>query len=68
MNPAGTRISTLTKQLAMDWQQAREYWTDAKALEFDAKYMQELFSSIDRTLTVIEQLDKLIGKIKKDCE
>ena len=30
--------------------------------------MEELLASVDRAVTVIEQLDKLISKIRKDCE
>lgn len=30
--------------------------------------MEELLASVDRAVTVIEQLDKLATKIRKDCE
>ena len=30
--------------------------------------MEELLASVDRAVTVIEQLDKLITKIRSDCE
>jgi hypothetical protein len=68
MNAAGTRLAAITRQLMLQWQQTREYWTDAKSLEFEQKYLQELFATVERTTGVIEQLDKLIGRIKKDCE
>jgi hypothetical protein len=41
---------------------------DAKSHEFEHQYLEELFASVDRAVLVIEQLDKLILKIKKDCE
>ncbi len=68
MNPAGSRIEALTKELSLQWQQTRSYWSDAKSQEFEQKYLQELFSSVDRTMVVIEQLDKLLSKIRRDCE
>ena len=68
MNAAGTRLAAITKQLRVQWQQTREYWSDAKSLEFEQKYLQELFATVERTTGVIEQLDKLVAKIKKDCE
>jgi hypothetical protein len=68
MNAAGTRLGAITKQLMVQWQQTKEYWTDAKSVEFEQKYLQELFATVERTTGVIEQLDKLVSKIKKDCE
>jgi hypothetical protein len=68
MNATGSRLSAVTKELWVHWQETRHYWRDAKSEEFEKRYMQELVASVDRTVTVIEQLDKLIGKIRKDCE
>jgi hypothetical protein len=64
----GARLSALTKELSQRWQETREEWLDAKSLEFDRKYMEQLISSVDSAVTVIEQLDKLIDKIRSDCE
>lgn len=50
------------------WQHTREYWRDAKSTEFEHKYLDELFSSVDKAVGVIEQLDKLLNKIRRDCE
>ncbi len=68
MNSSGTRLAALTKELAVEWEHTRETWRDAKGDEFDRKYMQELLSSVDKTLGVIEQVDKLLTRIRKDCE
>jgi hypothetical protein len=68
MNASGARLEALTKDLRLRWSQTRDYWTDAKCQEFDQKYMQELFGSVDKAVGVIDKLDKLIGKIRKDCE
>lgn len=55
-------------ELWNQWQQTREYWRDAKAEEFQHKYLDELMSSVDKTVGVIEQLDKLMTRIRNDCE
>jgi hypothetical protein len=68
MSANGSRLSGITKELRMQWLQTREHWQDAKALEFEAKYLDELFGGVEKTVTVIDQLDKLISQIKKDCE
>jgi hypothetical protein len=64
----GKRLAVLTLQLMNEWQQTREYWRDAKSQEFDHHYMEELSHSVGLAVAVIEQLDKLVASIRKDCE
>ena len=68
MSASGARLEALTKDLREHWLQTKEYWVDTKSHEFEQKYLEELFASVDRAVLVIEQLDKLVLKIKKDCE
>jgi len=68
MKASGTRPSAITKELWNQWLQTREYWQDTKAEEFQRRYLEELVSSVEKAVTVIEQLDKLGDKIRKDCE
>jgi hypothetical protein len=68
MNANGSRLSGITRDLWGQWQQTKAYWRDAKAQEFENRYLAELLSSVDKTVGVIEQLDKLLQKIRKDCE
>ena len=64
----GKRLAMLTLQLSNQWEQTKEYWRDARSQEFEQKYMEELRAGVDRAATVIEQLDKLVMKVKRDCE
>lgn len=68
MSANGARLEAITKELRVQWQQTKQYWSDAKSAEFERAYLEELFSSVDRAVSVIDQLDKLLSKIKKDCE
>jgi hypothetical protein len=68
MTTSGTRLEGITKELRARWFDTKEHWHDAKAREFESKYMQELFATVDKTVTIIEELDKLLEKVKKDCE
>ena len=68
MNANGARLAALTKELWQQWQQTRQYLKDSKSEEFEHKYLDELVASVDKTVMVIEQLDKRITKIRKDCE
>ncbi len=68
MSAGGARLGAVTKELWVQWQQTKESWQDAKAEEFERRFLSELFSSVDRTVNVIDQLDKLMAKVKHDCE
>lgn len=68
LSPNRSRLVATTKALSTQWQQTKEQWQDAKSLEFEHQYITELLASVDRAVTVIEQLDRLIAKIKSDCE
>lgn len=68
MNASGTRLSAITKELWNQWLQTKDYWQDSRAAEFERRYLEELLSNVDKAVTVIEQLDKLVTKIKRDCE
>ena len=68
MNANGTRLAAITKELWGQWQQTKQSWKDTKSEEFEHKYLDELVASIDKTVMVIEQLDKLVSKVRRDCE
>ncbi len=70
MSMAGSkaRLVGLTKELSLKWDETKNYWRDAKAQEFERKYLQELFIGIDKSVTIVEKLDELLKKIRKDCE
>lgn len=68
MSGNGSKLMALTRQLSGEWQQTRESWQDAKSIEFQRKYIDELLAGVDKAVTVMEQVDKLITKIRHDCE
>jgi thymidylate synthase len=68
MSANGSRISGLTKELWNQWQYTKDSWRDAKSAEFEHKYLEDLLATVDKTVNVIDQLDKLMAKIRKDCE
>ena len=63
-----TRLESSSKELLHRWQQTREYWKDAKAIEFERKYIQELVSGVNTAVGAIEELEKILAKIRSDCE
>lgn len=68
MNAHGSRLDGITRELVAQWHATKDCWRDAKCQEFDQKYMTELRADVDKTVAIIGQLDKLITRIRKDCE
>jgi hypothetical protein len=68
MRGNGFKLAAITKEFSYQWQQTKEYWNDAKSEEFEHKYIEELLSNVDKAVAVIDELDKLVGKIRSDCE
>ena len=65
---SGARLAALTKELLGRWRQTREYWLDDKAREFEERYMLELESTARSAAASIANLEKVIRKIRSDCE
>ncbi len=63
-----SKLIAATKELSLKWQDTKTYWRDEKSLEFERKYLQELFISVEKAVSVIEKLDELLKKIRSDCE
>ena len=63
-----SRLAAITRELSLQWQETKNYWKDAKSQEFESRYMVELQARVDKTVTVIEKLDELLTRVRKDCE
>ena len=64
----GKSIVMATKELSLKWDATRECWRDAKSEEFERKYLAELTAAVDKATAVFDQLDKLVMKVRSDCE
>jgi hypothetical protein len=58
----------VSKDLAVNWTQTKDSWNDVKSQEFQRNYLEPLESNITMAISVIEKLDKLLTKVRKDCE
>lgn len=70
MSPKGSAalLSQAAKDLAVQWQDTKAFWHDAQAIAFEQTYLEELPSRITRALSVMEEIDNLLRKVKSDCE
>ena len=62
------RLVGISRELLQKWQETQEIWNDRKCLEFDRDYMQPLFDAVDNASSGIEDLDKVLKKLRHDCE
>jgi hypothetical protein len=65
---SASRLSALTRELEAKWVQTKDYWSDQKSREFEQRFMHELFSSVNTATASALELDKMIGKLRKECE
>jgi hypothetical protein len=68
LNHSKGRLVGLSRDLLRIWQETQESWRDQKGREFDSAYMQPMFDAVDHAATAIEDLDKVLKKLKDDCE
>jgi hypothetical protein len=62
------RIVAATQELRVKWMQTKETWRDDKSREFEAKYIEPLAGGVTAATEVIDQLEKLMNKVRSDCE
>jgi hypothetical protein len=68
MNASKSRLAALTKDLAARWRETRESWRDDRAREFEQHYMDDLLSGVTNTLNSIDNLERILNRIREDCE
>lgn len=68
MSASQNRLIGLTNSLRTEWEQTKHHWNDAKSREFEQRFLSELFSSVTQTVSHIESLERVLAKIRQDCE
>ncbi len=68
LNHSKGRLVGLSRELLRVWQDTQESWRDEKGREFDRVYMQPLFDAVDNAAASIEDLDKVLHRLRQDCE
>ncbi len=56
------------RELSDHWHDTKVYWRDAKALEFEKNYLEPLPGLMNKTGSMLNELENLLRKIRKDCE
>lgn len=68
LRAARSRLAALTQNLRRDWDETQQVWHDDRSREFEQRHLAELFAAVDRATAAMESLDKVIQKVRRDCE
>jgi hypothetical protein len=66
--PSAGNLAQALKDLSLEWAQTKETWRDVKSDEFERHYLDPLPHEVTRAISVIEEVDALLRKVKHDCE
>lgn len=56
------------RELTERWHATTASWRDAKAQEFEKRYLDQIPPLVTRTGAAMNELEVLLKKIRKDCE
>jgi len=65
---AKNRLLGLTKELAADWAATKDSWRDAKATEFEKRFIGDLMAGVNAAVTNIDALERILNQVRSDCE
>lgn len=68
MSAAQNRLAGLTNELKIEWEQTKHYWNDAKSHEFEQRFINELVPAVNQAIVTIESLERVLAKLRQDCE
>jgi hypothetical protein len=68
MTGSSNRLTGLTKELRVEWDNTKQYWNDAKSAEFEKRFLDELLTGVNQAVNNIETLERILKKIRDDCE
>ncbi len=68
MTGGSNRLMGLTKELRAEWDNTKQYWSDAKSAEFEKRFLDELLAGVNQAINNTETLERILKRIRADCE
>jgi hypothetical protein len=68
LNAPKAKLVKTTKIILNQWESTKYSWRDQKSKEFEKEYLAALQDQVTGAMTVIEDLERILTKIRKDCE
>ena len=61
-------LSTVYAEFMSSWEASAAYWQDAKRVEFEAEYVDELDALVRTGSSAMTELAALVRQVRRDCE
>ena len=61
-------INRAVRDLNVEWEECKTNWNDIKSKEFQQKYISTIPDTLSSCSNIIDELDKILNKLRKDCE
>jgi hypothetical protein len=61
-------LAQSSRDLAARWQETSTFWRDAKAAQFQRDYLDALPALVGKTREALDELDRVLRKIRSECE
>jgi hypothetical protein len=65
---AEASLAAALQNLTIAWQEVRGHWRDAKCAEFEERYLKDLPSRATQAAAIMSEIEKILRKVKNDCE
>lgn len=65
---SASNLGQALKELRLRWDETETRWRDRKRDDFHQAYLEELPNTVARAVSVIEEIDVLLRKVRSDCE
>ena len=65
---SASNLVQANKELTLQWDRAKSYWRDTKSEQFAETWLKPLPDHIARARYAMEELGKLLSKVRSDCE
>lgn len=65
---SAANLSQSVQEIMIQWRHTQTYWRDAKSREFEHRFVEPLPDLVMKAKTVIEEIDIILRKARKDCE
>jgi hypothetical protein len=65
---SASNLVQAARMLNLEWEKTKSYWRDAKAIDFEKKYLTDLPAQVSSTTNAMEEIDLLLKRVRTDCE
>jgi len=68
MSAVQNGLAAMTREWRAEWDETKQYWNDAKSREFEEHFMTELLPAVSQTINTVESLERVLAKLRQDCQ